>query len=591
MKRTILALGAAAALGIAGTSHAVVYFGKGDISHAVVDEYLAAHPNRQAGHGVPPFSVAEKGLKAAEPANALTNYAGGVGHMLFSPYFSAQGNNQTIFTIVNTDEDNGKAVKVRFRSAANSDDLLDFTLLLSPGDVWSASVTQNSSGMLTVNPTEDTTCTLPAKDPNGWTTLAERLPGGLAKDVKAVQTLEGYIEVLNMADIPKDSDPYGLYQSIEHQETSDGTRVPGNCSSPAVRKLLDTVMPANSDKLLSDYGLSAPTGGLFGSWWILNQDKLAGFSGAMTAIRAEYVAPVAPDETPIPGVNAPGNVVFAPQVGAKFEPIKIKLAAGEAVANIQDLTADPLLTGEITAWKDDAKKDCEKVDGEGEVDDACKPVYSKPALKALWYDLPDMSTPILEAPDESGSLFAQTPTQQIESLQLRHSSIMNEYTAAPDYDVPMTTDWVVSQPTRRYYAAVDYNTNNVWLNGNAYQMENGNPYDGLIVKKQDTGMPVACISGIGLTTFDREEGGTVTMAELSGGSSQVSCGEVFVMSFGGTMLNAKATQSFVTPKGQAGWGYIGSDAKLPLLGFAATAALNEVTNVHYDTTYPHRWND
>jgi hypothetical protein len=70
----------------------------------------------------------------------------GVGHMLMVPYFTAQAENSTLINITNTDTVNGKAVKVRFRGAANSDDVFDFQVFLSPGDVYAFSVSKDSAG-------------------------------------------------------------------------------------------------------------------------------------------------------------------------------------------------------------------------------------------------------------------------------------------------------------------------------------------------------------------------------------------------------------------------------------------------------------
>ena len=131
MKKSILALSAAAALGglgFAGSAHAIAYFGNG------------------------------AGLTANAAATELA--AGNIGHFLFTPYYSVQGNMNTLLNIANTDMTNGKAVKVRFRGAANSDDVLDFTVFLSPGDVWTASLTQGSYGRAQIS-TPDTSCTLP----------------------------------------------------------------------------------------------------------------------------------------------------------------------------------------------------------------------------------------------------------------------------------------------------------------------------------------------------------------------------------------------------------------------------------------------
>ena len=68
-------------------------------------------------------------------ATGLSINPQGVGHILAVPYFSTQGNNKTLLSITNTDTTNGKAVKLRFRGAANSDDIFDITVFLSPGDM------------------------------------------------------------------------------------------------------------------------------------------------------------------------------------------------------------------------------------------------------------------------------------------------------------------------------------------------------------------------------------------------------------------------------------------------------------------------
>jgi ABC-type glycerol-3-phosphate transport system substrate-binding protein len=79
----------------------------------------------------------------ATNATALTFARDGIGHNLLVPYFNAQNGNMSVIHVVNTDTTNGKAVKVRFRGASNSDDILDFQVFLSPGDVWTAAVTAN----------------------------------------------------------------------------------------------------------------------------------------------------------------------------------------------------------------------------------------------------------------------------------------------------------------------------------------------------------------------------------------------------------------------------------------------------------------
>ena len=67
----------------------------------------------------------------APTATTLERSEGGAGHILVVPYFTSQNDNMSVFHVVNTDTVNGKALKVRFRGAANSDDILDFTVFLS----------------------------------------------------------------------------------------------------------------------------------------------------------------------------------------------------------------------------------------------------------------------------------------------------------------------------------------------------------------------------------------------------------------------------------------------------------------------------
>lgn len=72
-------------------------------------------------------------------SNSVTEIAdAGTTHAILLPHFNARSGNMTVTQVVSADDSYGKPVKVRFRSAPNSDDILDFGAFLSPGDVWSA---------------------------------------------------------------------------------------------------------------------------------------------------------------------------------------------------------------------------------------------------------------------------------------------------------------------------------------------------------------------------------------------------------------------------------------------------------------------
>ena len=518
MKKSILSLSAAVALGglgFAGTAQAIGYIG------------VPATPP-----GVP-----------AATFNAVN--VGGVGNVLFTPYFSAQGSMTTMFNIANTDGTNGKAVKVRFRGAANSDDVLDFTVFLSPGDVWSASVSRNPDTGLAQISTGDTSCTIPDSSawPADFSTL--RLPGYVGAEELARNANEGYIEILNMADVPPTyvSGPdagkaNALYTNIKHVSGV------APCNGAAFATLLTPL--ATDAAGAEEAGLAASTGGLMGTWAVANQENFSMFSGNHVAVMS--ASGWADGIGGVNGVPARGysNIVFTPQVESNLDLVAYPAA---------NVTADPLLqTGTVTP---------------------------------LWFDLPDMSTPLIGAPA------AGAPEAQALAISnaLAHRNVLNDYVAnAADASVPMATDWVVSQPTRRYFAVMNYATSAA----TAAVMPNpvaSNPYAGLLNKVVTAMGPQACMQ-VGFGSTDREERVNVTGGSFSPGATSPTCGEVFVVKFGAnSVLQAAATTRQVSPVGTEGWAQLTLPARLPVVGYAATSIVNNDTGAHYGWTLPHRWVD
>lgn len=250
-------------------------------------------------------------------ATDLSLAEGGVGHALIVPYFNAQNGNMTVLHVVNTDTTNGKAVKVRFRGAANSDDILDFQVFMSPGDVWTAAVSAGADGTAQLV-TADNTCTLPkltANVPQPF--IKGRLNPALAAEALAEQTREGYVEIFNMADIPFNSAKESLYQAIKHV----------NGTAPCTPAALDaTLKNISSETDVLAAGFKAPTGTLAGDWYIQNVAQTTTFSGAATAVVATAA-----------GVSAPSNFVHFPQMDA-------------AATTVAGNTADPLfLVGGVAA--------------------------------------------------------------------------------------------------------------------------------------------------------------------------------------------------------------------------------------------------
>ncbi len=94
----------------------------------------------------------------AGTAQAVNLNPDGLGQVLIYPYFTTNGGNQTILSVVNT-TDSAKAVKVRFLEGFNSREVLDFNLYMSAYDVWTAALADDA-GTPTLY-TNDDSCTVP----------------------------------------------------------------------------------------------------------------------------------------------------------------------------------------------------------------------------------------------------------------------------------------------------------------------------------------------------------------------------------------------------------------------------------------------
>lgn len=315
----------------------------------------------------------------AQSADRLVFNPAGVGHILIVPYFSTQSGNATLLNIVNTDTVRGKAVKIRFRGASNSDDVYDFQVFLSPSDVWTAAISQASDGVAQLA-TSDRSCTVPA-NVNGKF-ITSRLNPALTGAELANETREGYVEILNMGDIPPDTATTSLFFVTKHNAAG---------TAPCTRSILDNLT-------ISDSRLIQPTTGLMANWTIINVPNTTVWSGEAAAVEARTSA----------GAPGSGRNVYWPQ---RADPV--------VVSDLLTLTADPLF-----------------LDG---------------AVTAAQYDLPDLSTPYVSTACIANC--AQVQANEL-SFAMAATRVAGEYLSSASINA--STDWVVSKPTRRYYAAVDY---------------------------------------------------------------------------------------------------------------------------------------
>ena len=504
MRKNLLALSIAAMIGgVSGMANAAVF-----LSNAAVP----------GGTGL---------AAAAVPATDLNPTVTGVGHILTIPYFSTQGGNATLLNITNTDTTNGKAVKLRFRGAANSDDIFDITIFLSPGDVWSAAV--SASGELSALSTNDTSCTLPS--------IADiKAQGGLFKTGRVnptnsnAETREGYVEILNTADIPAGS---ALFTAIKHV----AGKAP--CTASVMDAQANDLVAGSATNAPQPRGYSWPTGGLYANWILVNTVDKASFSGEAVAVRAEATVGGAQ-------VNAAGNLVSFPQTTDAPD----YTTSTEAAPNkVRGFTADPLLQSAAFA---------------GQVAN---------------YDFPDLSTPYTSglAIDATG-----TATQASNlAAALATKSVVNDYLVGGG--ASFTTDWVFSMPTRRYAVAVDYAAKELRFNrGVAVHFDTNN------TSLNATTLQACVTPGGALRGYSREEDTQSTFV-ISPDTALKLCGETSVLTFGSEKVLKAAIASRLAPVSYAeGWltvGTTGLGNGLPVIGYAATKAAG-ATNL--GGTWTHR---
>jgi hypothetical protein len=78
----------------------------------------------------------------------------GLGDFLIAPAFFATGGYSSNLRVINTDLDSSVLVRVVVRDSACSQEV-DFPILLSPGDVWDASISLNANGNVYIKSTDD----------------------------------------------------------------------------------------------------------------------------------------------------------------------------------------------------------------------------------------------------------------------------------------------------------------------------------------------------------------------------------------------------------------------------------------------------
>jgi len=134
------------------------------------------------------------------------------GDLAIVPYYTVMDGTNTGMHIINTTSST-QVVKVRLRRGTDSKDALDFNLVMSPRDEWTANIGAGGANGVLVT-TNDTTCTVP-EFPAGGAPMPATFSEGAT---------EGYVEIIAMAQTATELEPIAV--AAKH---AAGT--PADCAS------------------------------------------------------------------------------------------------------------------------------------------------------------------------------------------------------------------------------------------------------------------------------------------------------------------------------------------------------------------------
>ena len=179
----------------------------------------------------------------------------GTGQVLVYPYYTANANQATLLTVVNTTP-NGKALRMAFREGYNGRLVLSFNVYLSPFDVWSAEVA--AAGTAPDAPariaTADNSCTFPVFASADFRPFAYTGANSDTGPQTLVRTREGHFDVIEMGEVTNAT--HGSLTAITHIDSG----VPASCAQIVAAWANDGYWTADPT-----VDLAPPGGGLYGS--------------------------------------------------------------------------------------------------------------------------------------------------------------------------------------------------------------------------------------------------------------------------------------------------------------------------------------
>lgn len=276
----------------------------------------------------------------ATSASAVNLSTDGTGEVLLYPYYKATDGFGTNVSIVNTTNEY-KAIRVRFLEGRNSWEVLDFNLYLSPYDMWSGAIS-NTGASTAVLTTSDESCTVPqigdalAASSEYITAYGHNDPGAAVSDDS--RTFEGHIEVIEMGRV------FDLWSRSAAEnafaenmvDLIDGDK--GGCDEIASEWGNENGQwdDRSGTYTENNYGLVAPTGGLFGAASVVNAAEGTAFAYEATAVQNFYQIPVQNTT----GNNLPGVTGLVQEVNSDHTTVTDDTNALDNGTQVADNTAD-----------------------------------------------------------------------------------------------------------------------------------------------------------------------------------------------------------------------------------------------------------
>lgn len=363
----------------------------------------------------------------APTAGAVNLPANGLGEVLIFPYYTTRDNWQTTLTMINTDENNIIAVKLRFMEGMNSRDVLDFNVILSPGDVFAGVVeeTPGGAGPRFRRAENDTTCTSPFIASGGSLPLSTAafsgnslvgnatIPNTDGGPATVDRLREGYVLAVVMGHAPR-----GTGGTLGLANHVNGVNPDAECQ--AVANLFAKANILSTARLFGE-----PINALKGNYSFLNVPRGTASGGNATALANLVTIGTGADPTP-PNPNC--TVLFTDKFGL---PVGSTAAWWDYATDALGATSCPNLIS--------AQEPFDFL--EPSLNDAYPPVAVTFRNNHAAAGATGVDGVVWTPASEYGFLAV--------SEVLRARTVYNEWSINPGLGV--STDWVITHPTKAFF--------------------------------------------------------------------------------------------------------------------------------------------